>query len=249
MRKVITQDMRKVITQNIKLILALVGVVLIAISQTFHITYVKVEVDHLVAEIGALLLVLGVLHFMFELRLRDEMLKEVSSAVLGNERLHQSGLIDCVLNTRDINEPALWEVATDLTIGLQYSPRFIQDFHWVIERRAAAGRHTTVLLMDETSAAARYLRESNTGIADIPASLARVRQIIAEAVRNQGHSVTFRTHDRVLRYSFIRTEEAIWIKFYTNSNTRVTIPALKVGAGTPLYVFFDADIQRLGGAA
>ena len=54
-------------------------------------------------------------------------------------------------------------------------------------------------------------------------------------------------HDRVLRYSFIETEECVWIKFFTNSRGRATVPALKVKAGTPMYAFLCNDTQRLMG--
>jgi hypothetical protein len=240
--------MPKLITQNIKLILGFVGVLLIAVSTTFHFAFLKVEIDHLLAEIGALLLVLGFLHVMFELRLREGMLKQVSAAVLGNERLHESRLADCLTNSREVKDPGHWEAANSLIVGLQYSPRFIEDFHSVIEKRAAAKKYTTILLMEENSAAARYLKESKTGIADVVGGVSRIRQLVDEAAKGKARYILIKTHDRVLRYSFIRTEESIWIKFYTNSNARVTVPALKVRVGTPLYNFFDADIKRLGGS-
>jgi hypothetical protein len=210
--------------------------------------FLKVEIDHLVAEVGALLLVLGFLHFMFEQRLREGMLNEISSAVLGDERMHDLGLADCLLNSRDVRDTGHWEAASRLVIGLQYSPRFVEDFHPVIIKRAAAKKTTTILLMDENSAAARYLKESKTGIADVGGGVSRIRQLIEEAATGwKARYVHIKKHERVLRYSFICTEESIWVKFYPNSNARMTVPALKVRAGTALYNFFDADIRRLGG--
>ena len=240
--------MSKLIAQNITLILGFVGVLLIAVSTTFQVTFLKVGIDHVLAEVGAVLLVLGVLHFMFELRLREAMLKEVSAAVLGGERLHTAGLIDCLMNSKEANEPEHWQAANNLTVGLQYSPRFFEDFHWLIEKRAAADKHTTILVMDENSSAARYLKESNTGIADVSGGVSRIRQLIGEVAKAKAARITIKTHDRVLRYSFIRTEESIWIKLYTNSNARANVPALKIRGGTPLYDFFNADIERLGGS-
>ncbi|HEY2971523.1 MAG TPA: hypothetical protein VGJ48_03340 [Pyrinomonadaceae bacterium] len=70
--------MREIIIQNLKLVLILSGVVLLAVANTFHRTIFKVDIDHLLAEIGALLLVVGFLHFLFELRLRQEMIREIS---------------------------------------------------------------------------------------------------------------------------------------------------------------------------
>jgi hypothetical protein len=240
--------MRKLHVQNVKLILGFIGILLLAASTTFELTLMKVRLDHLLAEIGALLFVLAVLHFMFEMRLRDEMLKEVSAAVLGNERLHGAGLEDCMMSSRDVKEPTHWETCSNLTIGVQYSPRFIEDSHWLIEKRAVAHRHTTILVMDEESPAARYLQESKTGIADVRGGVTRIRQLVDSAAKDNKGYVTIKKHDRVLRYSFIHTDEFIWIKFYTNSNERTLTPAMKIRAGTPLFEFFSADIARLRGA-
>ncbi|HEY2971522.1 MAG TPA: hypothetical protein VGJ48_03335 [Pyrinomonadaceae bacterium] len=99
--------------------------------------------------------------------------------------------------------------------------------------------------MNPDSAAAQYLRDSKTGIADVSGGVERIKQIIDEANSGLTNKIAIKTHDRVLRYSFIRTDESIWIKFYANSNQRVTIPALKVNAGTPLYNFFNEDIELL----
>jgi hypothetical protein len=238
--------MSKLITQNIKLILGFVGLLFVAAATTFHRTFLKVEIDRLLAEIGALLLVLGVLHFTFELRLREEMLKEVCAAVLGHGRLHESGLADCLMNSRAVSEASHWEASNSLTIGIQYSPKFVEDFHWLIEKRITANKYTMIMLMDENSAAAQYLKDSKTGIADVLRGVSRIRQIIGKAAQGKTPYVRITTHTKVLRYSFVRTEESIWIKFYSNSNVRTTVPAIKVRAGTPLYSFFDADIERLG---
>lgn len=240
--------MSKLLSQNIKLVLAIVGIALIALSNAFHAVFLNVDLARLAAEVGALLLVLGVLHFMFEFRLRREMLKEVSTAVLGDERLHNSGLADYLTDSKDVEDSDQWAVADTLTIGLQYSPRFVEDFNGLIARRAAAGKRTKILVLNGNSAAAKYLKESRTGIADIEGSVGKIHAIIQGAVTSRPEYVSIITHDRVLRYSFIRTDESIWIKFYANSNARVTVPALKVRVNTPLYDFFDADIDRLEGA-
>ena len=59
------------------------------------------------------------------------------------------------------------------------------------------------------------------------------------------HRIRLLYHDRVMRYSFIGTNEYLWVKFFTNSPHRAVVPALKIRAGTPLFEFFRQDIQRL----
>ncbi len=115
--------------EHVRLILAGIGLLFLVVASTFHFSVLKVSVDDLLAEVGALLLVLGVLHFLFEMRLRREMLREVAESVLGNQRIYDAGLSDCVMNSRNVNETAAWKTALTLTVGLQYSPKFFEDFH------------------------------------------------------------------------------------------------------------------------
>jgi hypothetical protein len=233
----------KLISEKIGLIVALLGVVLIAGSMTFHLVFLKVRIDSLLAEVGSLMLVLGFLHFMYELQLRDEMFREISTFVLENQRLYDLGLCDCLADSKTVKETDHWEATTHLTVGLQYSARPIEDMLPTIARRAAARRRTEILIMDEKSAAATYLKESKTGFAHVEEAVARILDLVGEF---DPKYVSIKKHDRVLRYSFIRTDESIWVKFYTNANFRTPVPALKVRAKTQLYDFFSADIDRLG---
>ena len=65
-----------------------------------------------------------------------------------------------------------------------------------------------------------------------------------EADAGRGY-VRVKKHDRVMRYSFIRTEQEIWVKFFTNSAHRAIVPAVKLVGGTDLYAFFEEDIRQL----
>jgi hypothetical protein len=231
--------------EHAQLILVTLGLLLFAAGSSAHLTVMKVSVDHLLAELGALLLIVGTLHFLFEMRLRREMLKEVAASVLGNQRLYDSGLSDCLMNSRQVDEREHWQRAETLTVGLQYSSRFFEDFHDVLKSRCAVGKRTTVLVLDPASAAAEYLRSTGTGWANVDEGVAKIRGLLTEMALVGGTTPTLLRHDRVLRYSFIRTEEAIWIKFFTNSKNRATVPAIRVRSNSPLYAFASADIDRL----
>src|SRR5438067_1794206 len=100
------------------------GAVLIGASNTFHYEWMKVQLDRLMAEVGALLLVVGMLHWFFELGLRAEMLRDVAKTAVGSAHVHQCGVDTCSLNARDVDERAHWSQVASLTIGYQYSPSF-----------------------------------------------------------------------------------------------------------------------------
>ena len=231
----------------IMLILAILGFICIAAATTFHFVWAKISLDHLLAEVGALLLVVGMLHWLFEFNLRKEMLREVSAAVVGNTLLHDGGLESCKINSRDVDDRVHWLNASDLTVGVQYSPKFFKDFHDVIRRRCQEGRSTTALVLRPNLAATRYLQDTKTGTPKVEECVAEIRQLLEEADVGSEKHTKLLYHERVLRYSFIRTDEFIWVKFFTNSPERALVPAFKIRSGTPLFEFFDGDIKRLIG--
>jgi len=220
------------------------GAVLIGASNTFHYEWLKVQLDRLMAEVGALILVVGILHWAFEFGLRKAMLSEVAGTVVGSAHLHDSGLVSCNMNARHVDESVHWSQSANLTIGYQYSPSFFKEIHEVLRQRCRSGLPTTVAILRANGAAARYLHDSTTGTPTIGKSVAEIVALLEEVSVGE-KACTLLFHDRVLRYSFIQTDEHVWIKFYANSAARTTVPALKVSAGTPLFNFFANDIKRL----
>ena len=235
----------KVLEENVRLILVVVGLVLIAAANTFHFAILKVPLDRVVAEVGALILIVGVLHFFYEMRIRQEMLREVAASFFENQRIYNSGVSDCLVNSREVNEAAHWRRAQNLTVGIQYSPKFFEDFHEILKSRCTAGKETTVLALEPESDAAQYLKRTGTGFANVAEGRKRIRAMLDDASADSGHSVPLLRHDRVLRYSFIRTEEAVWIKLFANSRDRAIVPAMRFRVNTPLYDFVSGDVDRL----
>lgn len=225
--------------------LGVFGFILIGTSQTFHFEWFKVQLDRLVAEVGALILVVGILHWLFDLGLRKEMLREVSGTVVGSTLLHDSGLETCSMNSRQVDDSAHWSQCANLTIGRQYSPKFFKDFYDVLKGRCTHGLPTTVTILRPDGAAARYLRESMTGRPTVEEYAKEIRSLLQQIDTGAKKCTRLLFHDRVLRYSFIQTDEYVWIKFFTNSPERATVPAFKVRAGTQLFGFFADDIKRL----
>jgi hypothetical protein len=220
------------------------GAVLIGASNAFHYEWLKIQLDRLMAEVGALILVVGILHWAFEFGLRKVMLSEVAGTVVGSAHLHDSGLESCDMNSRHVDESAHWSQSSNLTIGYQYSPSFFKEFHEVLRQRCKRGLPTTVTILRANGAAARYLHDSTTGKPTVEQSVAEIGALLHE-INAGAKGCTLLFHDRVLRYSFIQTDENVWIKFYANSAARATVPAFKVRADTPLYNFFADDIKRL----
>ncbi len=229
----------------ITLVLALVGITLISVSQTFEFEWAKIQIDRLTTEVGALLLVIGLLHWFFELGLRKEMLREVAATVSGSNLLHVNGLESCNMNSRQLDDRGHWARSATLTIGRQYSPRFFKDFHDVLAERCARGLTTTVAVLRPGGTAARYLQESQSSNPLVRECTEEISNLLAQIDSGRKKYTRVLFHDCVLRYSFTKTDEHRWITFFTNSTGRAIVPAFKVRAGTPLFVFFEEDIKRL----
>ncbi|MBK8809961.1 MAG: hypothetical protein IPN69_04435 [Acidobacteria bacterium] len=234
----------KIIQQQITLFLILGGLVLIISASAFHLELFKVKWDHVMAEVGGLFLIVGTLHWLFESLLKKEMLKEIAITALGSARIYESGLVDCSLNSKSISENHFWIASNELIIGVHYSSRFLENIHEVLRERCSSKKITQICFVKPDSPAADYLKDSGSGLADIKAGIDRISHLKDSCVTNP-QKIEFFRHDRVLRYSFIYTEQNVWIKFFTNSKGRTEVPAFKIDRGTPLYRFFENDIKTL----
>ena len=148
-----------------------------------------------------------------------------------------------MLNSRDVNEREHWRTASVLVVGVQYSPKFFKDFFDVIQTRSAKSLTTVVLIVDTDSAASRYLAPS-TEPGKLEDCVREIEQLLKEADGGRGYA-RLKKHGRVLRYSFIRTEDHIWVKFYTNASYRTLVPAVRVDSASALFPFFEEDVRRL----
>jgi hypothetical protein len=232
----------RIIQRQIAFILMIGGLLLIIAGNIINTEILKVKLDHLIAEVGALFLIVGTLHWMFENLLRKEMIKDIATTALSSARIYESGLVDCVLDTKKIADENSWKAAESLIICVHYSPRFVESIHHVLRARCEGNRITKIYVVKPESDAAAYLKSSKSGMADVNAGITRMRHLKDACGKDKDH-VQFFWHDRVLRYTFVYTEQHIWIKLFTNSKLRTEVPAIKVETGSSLFHFFENDIM------
>lgn len=235
---------KEIVSSNSKLIIVVLGLCLILIGNGFNYSALKIDFDSLIVNLGALLLVIGTLQWIFDEGMRREIVREISIATLGTDRIYRSGLRDCTENSRKIDEDNLWKSSQTLIIGVHYSNRFIKDNADVIKHRIASEKATKIFHIKEDSLAAKYLFESHSGKSSIGEKTKNLESLITNEF-GDSNLVEIIGHARILRYSFIKTDQTIWVKFFTNSAGYSVIPAIKVETGTPLFEFFDSDITRL----
>ncbi|MCG7983773.1 hypothetical protein [Candidatus Thiodiazotropha endoloripes] len=235
---------QQIISSNSKLLLVAVGLILILLGNGFDYTILKIDIDSLVVNLGALLLVVGTLQWIFDEGIRKEIVKEISETTLGTDRIYNNGIRDCLENSRKIDEENIWKATNTLVIGVHYSNRFFDDHADVIKHRITCSKQTHIFHINEDSEAANYLRESKSGRSDIGQKTKNLLELIKTEFDSSDLIKVFK-HNRVLRYSFIKTDQTVWVRFFTNSQGFSMIPAIKVETGTPLFGFFEQDITRL----
>ena len=149
-----------------------------------------------------------------------------------------------VENSRTVEERTVWLESALLVVGVQYSPKFFKDFFDVIRLRSQAGKTTLALVVRPEGPAAQYLSANTTSTPKITECVHEIERLLAEADEGRGY-VRVKMHDRVMRYSFIRTEEHIWVKFFTNASYRAAVPAVKLDKDSDLFAFFETDVRKL----
>ncbi len=232
-----------------RLILVSLGLALIVLGNTFDYRLLKVNVAELLAHVGALLLIVGLLHWIFETSMRQQLIRELFDSVVGAGRVSTSGITDFCHNSRSVDYTAMVTSTRRLIIGEHYSSRFFEDYAPQIRERLQHGLETTALLLRPDSDAAQYLRASGSGHGAIKDNLNKIRDLVADTGRGPGAvlgtQLQVKWHSRVLRYSFVLSDDAVWVRFFTNSEGFSLVPAFCVGKATPLYDFFVTDITRL----
>ncbi|MBW7568475.1 hypothetical protein KIF53_20900 [Chromobacterium subtsugae] len=238
--------------------LMVIGLVLIFLGNIFKLTVLEVKMHELIANIGALLLVVGVMQWFFDQEGRRLIIDDVKSTldfyfskhdgeIKKRDFVRSGGVIDFLEHSRDLhsddNRKELGEVSKFI-IGVHYSDGFLSRFKDLIESRLSRGKEVHIHRVKAGGAAAKYLEHWHVG-AIVSQCISKQDRVVG-AFKN-GNLITIRDVDAVQKYSFIYTEKFIWVILSTSSMGYVaSIPALKIQAGTAMYEFLKNDIENLG---
>lgn len=233
--------------------IAVIGLLLIVAGQAISWRFLKIDMGILVANVGALLLIVGLLQWLFDEESRASLVKSiadsVSKRISEHDRSGRTGVRDCITDSKEITAPPQsdeLEGAQKLIIGFQYSDGLVDRYRQIIERRIAANLETEIAHVRADGLAAEYLRHWMGRPVDVPQKVNDVLGLIGRYFGTSG-LVRITSFDYVLRYSFVYTESLVWLTFMTNTHLRQPlIPALKAESGTPLYEFLKRDIAALG---
>jgi hypothetical protein len=233
--------------------LTLIGIVLIVLGNAFSLTVWHVKIHEVVSNVGALILVVGVLQWFFDEESRQHLIERISAHIDGylskRDNLTRLGAAECTIDSKLlVSDPWANELveARTLAIGIHYSDGFIARFEAIIRARIAQNRTTQVLHSDPNGFAKSYLEGCLSKAVNLEAKVAQLHRLVSTRFGNSS-KIRMIPHSRVLRYSFVFSEKALWIIFLTNTDGyEPSLPAFRITGDTPLFEFLKRDIADLG---
>lgn len=221
------------------------GLLCILIANLFDLQLLKVDVDEALANLGVLIFLIGGIQWIFDATTRKKLYEEISLLTLSNVRIGTSGIEDVRENSREVDYRDVIHNSSQLIIGLNYSPRIIEDCFDDFLNRCRDGKTTTLLIVDPDSDAGAWLMKNEEECSHIRPNLEKIMRIRSDLNGEGAERFKVLSHTEVLHYSFVLADDCVWIKPYRNSRGRAKAPALKVKAGTVLFDHFHTDISQL----
>ena len=226
-------------------ILVTIGLACVLAANLFDYSVYKIDIDVTLANVGVLFCMMGGIQWLYDISVRQQLHEEITSLTVSNINIVNSGIADIILRSKDVDYSYSIRSSKRLIIGMNYSPRILEDYVEEFRERSGKGFDTTITVIDIKSEAGKLIFRNGGNSSHIESNIEKLNGIVGE-INNAGKGkIKVLCHSTILRYSFVQTEDAIWIKPYRNSEGRHTIPATKIKDGTRLHQFYASDINSL----
>ncbi|TGN17909.1 hypothetical protein [Leptospira idonii] len=229
----------------IMLVFALIGFAMYTMSLIIDQNTIlkNININQVLSNIGVFLIIVPTMQFFFDSIFQDLFFEKIFIGVLGSLKIKESGIISATNDSKEINSEDFLKSEV-LIIGFHYSTRFIETHHSTIIERSRNKLHTTILYLDPTSEASIFLQNNESTNSNPNDQIQKLKNLFEKATELNREYLKLIPHKSILKYSFILTDNYVWIKFYTNQKGVFTkIPAIKVTLESPMYNFFKKDIN------
>lgn len=230
-------------TWNVTLSLGLIGLALILVANTFSVCILKVQIDNALANLGALLLITGILQQLYDTYVKKELFSAIRSQVINDSSVTESGISGYFEDSKNVDLTSDFVNSNNVVIGINYSSSLIRNLLDLIQQRVIAKKQLMIVHIAHPSMASKYL-ESDYESAHIDLEISKIKQIIDDCDPDREY-ISIRTIDTIMRYSFISFDSRIWIVVATNGAGRRKVPGFFVASPSSWYDHFRDDICRL----
>ena len=233
----------KLLTSNIAWKLGAVGLFMILLSNTFNEEILKVDIDVILANLGALLLIVGILQFLYDVYIRKTLFQALISEILSDQRVAASGICEYRVDSKSITFTEEFLNSDKLIIGVNYSARILDHSLDLVHERVRLKKKMKIVHVKPNTIAARFL-DDEYGDPKFDVRLKRLYDIVKEADPD-GTIIDICAVDTILRYSFISFDSRIWVIVGTNGLGRRNVPGFFVRSPGSWYNHFADDIEKL----
>ena len=200
--------MEKWMARSFACTLGFSGLALIIAGNAFSQQYLGIKLHHALANLGALLLITGILQFLYDRYFRKVLFQQLRSEMLGINRVADAGIFDYHDNSQNVNFAEQFLSSKNVVIGVNYSPKVIDNNIELVQKRMSQGGKITIAHVRPDTQAAQFLQHEYGGTPFIQ-RIEKLQQLINEQERHE-ELVTFVEVDTVFRYSFIQFDSRIW---------------------------------------
>jgi hypothetical protein len=238
------RNYRKAVQTIWAMAFVILGFALVLGANTFQAEILKIRVDELLAHLGVLIALIFALQWIYDNHVRERHFEEIRAAILKTTNVAESGICDFADDSITVDYADALARSKEVVLGLLYSPRFLERYFELLRGLAKSGAKIDVLLIEKGCPALAIVTDRPEPKTHVVPDLDKCVGIVKQ-LQQEGPNVRLHFHKAVLRYSFVKMDNAIWVRFYRNSAGRGSVPAFAVKSRTKLYDFFDNDIQEL----
>jgi hypothetical protein len=229
----------------VRLLFLVVGLVLMVASPfVLPEKLGALRITEIVTNMGAFVVATIAVQWVFDEKMRRELMSDVALHAIGNSNVARSGVCNFVDDTKQIDYSDQIQKSDTLVVGLHYSPRFVED-NFVSLRARVARSKSTIFLISADAEALRFLTSVRQESEHVIPNLRKIESLIGQINQNAKYKITVLKHNAILRYSFVLGDDYVWVKPYRNSFGMVKPPGLQVKSGSPFFEFYKQDIERL----
>lgn len=222
------------------------GLTMIIVGNAFQCEILKIDVDSVIVNLGALVSFIWVAQFIFDTAARDKLLQKIREDTLGNIAIARCGICEFSANSHRADLAEKIQNSNRMIIGVNHSARIIANNMDALEKRIQDNLPIEIFMTEPGSEAAKFI-ESFQNNTDISVSLKKMNAIIKD-LDKKGELIKIATVNSVFKYSFILFDDYVWVIIGTNSSGRKSVPGFMIKKGSSWFDHFENDIKGLQNA-
>ena len=166
----------RLLTTKVAWKLGAIGLFLILISNIFNEKILKVDVDDVLANLGALLLIIGILQFLYDTYIRGALFQALLSEILKDQSVAESGICEYREDSKSVEYSEDFLSSEKIIVGVNYSARILDNYIELVNERVRMKKIIVIVHVKPNSKAAGIL-ENEYGGQDFDSRLKGCRRL------------------------------------------------------------------------